>query len=221
MRWSLVLASLAGCFAKDTETQTIADPTARFAHSLVALPIGTDYLVKFNMTNTSILKKTVVGISATLVQDSKTVQTFPRAAVQKSVAPLGTVVLRYKLHAFANPGDYRLRVNTEFYDSDEEYSQVAIDAPVTLAYSDSLYDLQSIFMYIVLALGTAGTVWYMLKPTAEPSGSKSKRSKKQQQPRVDKQALEKASEELDMDWIPKQLVRQQEKANEPKKASKK
>ena len=98
------------------------------------------------MTNTGIMKKTVVGLSGFLTSpdDAGLIKSvLPPVRIQKSVKPGKTVVLKYKFTPHLEASTYGFLLVVDFYDAEESaYKQVGALDSIVLVFADTFYDVQ-------------------------------------------------------------------------------
>ncbi|KAJ3306254.1 hypothetical protein HDV03_000174 [Kappamyces sp. JEL0829] len=154
------------------------------------------------MTNNSPLTKTVFGVTGyyTDADDAgKNQVKISTDSVQKVVKSGKTAHLKFKFTPQMEASKRGLLILIDYYDSDEPaYKSIGHLNTIELVYADSLYDLQSISIYILLLALIAGSGYYVFAP----SQGKREEKKPKRTPKKPVDESKSEEEEADMDWIP-------------------
>ncbi|KAJ3323705.1 hypothetical protein HDV06_001435 [Boothiomyces sp. JEL0866] len=183
------------------EVELVHDfPKNPFAH----FNIDEKGLVRINITNKSDLTKTVFGLTGiyTDKDDAKKVITkMTTEKVQIIVKPGKTQFLKYKFMPQPEAGEYGLVVLVDYYDSEEPaYKSVGCIDTIKIVYSDSLFDLQSISIYLLLIGVVVGLIYIVVTPSGDAEAKTSKPKVKKAAPAPVKK--EDSQTEANMEWIP-------------------
>lgn len=123
-----------------------------FAHDFPKLAIKDTFvvdqkaIVRINITNQSILTKTVFKLTGSYVDSknaSKVIRTISSENVQYVVKSGKTINLKYKFIPQIEADNVALLVTVDFYDLDEtSYRSVGALQTIRVVYGDSVFDLQ-------------------------------------------------------------------------------
>ncbi|KAJ3270056.1 hypothetical protein HDV01_000604 [Terramyces sp. JEL0728] len=190
-------------------------PEVEFVHDFPKNPfshfnIDEQGLVRINITNKSDLTKTVFGLTGIYTDKDdvkKVIAKIPTEKVQIIVKPGKTQFLKYKFMPQAEAGDFGLVVLVDYYDSEEPaYKSVGCIDTIKIVYSDSLFDLQSISIYLLLIGVVVGLVYVIATPSgdSDSKATKKPKAKKAAPPPVKR---EDSQTEANMEWIPDHVAK--------------
>ncbi|KAI8927854.1 hypothetical protein BC831DRAFT_548774 [Entophlyctis helioformis] len=185
-------------------------------------------LVRINVTNTGTEIREITGVETVFTYANDPMKIISKSLPSPltfTVLPNATIVYKHFFTSTLEAQDAVLKVLLTCYNDVEYYRILAVAAPVTIVYSDSLFDLKSIVMYIfaVILMGLTGYFFYAIffMPTnAKPSKSAATATKTPGvkkapvlAPAVEAAAMDK---QPDMEWIPNHVAHQQKLSNSPK-----
>ncbi|KAI8902818.1 hypothetical protein BC833DRAFT_644979 [Globomyces pollinis-pini] len=181
-------------------------------------------LVRVNMTNNSPLTKTVYGLTGYYTDKDDVLKNQVKILhdeLNVIVKPGKTVYLKLRFTPIIDSGDFGILLLVDYYDSDEpSYKSVGALRTIKVIYADSMFDLQSIGIYVLLTLASTAFYYYFTGESAPvASTKKSSKSTKASAPKkvVEKVNTEPVAEgEVDMEWIPDH-VKQTAKASRRRK----
>ncbi|KAJ3166877.1 hypothetical protein HDU88_002963 [Geranomyces variabilis] len=195
-----------------------------FTHEFPANPFnvitaGESNEIRINIDNQGELTQTVFSVSGFLSHPTN--QTTPKrnltaTAFKRAVKPNDKTTVVYKFDFETDPGEHGLVIYVDVTDEEGNSRRaVGYRGIVKVVESASMFDLQSISIYILLLAGAGGIAYYAYDSfLGSGSGKTGRRSVKRAASStstvsVDASAPVGEPGKPDMDWIPAHLVEQQ------------
>ncbi|KAJ3187799.1 hypothetical protein HDU85_006192 [Gaertneriomyces sp. JEL0708] len=171
---------------------------------------GESTKLDITVTNTGDAKHIVSQVSGIIVNPTNTTAIYRNLTTlyyKTAVAPGENVTVPFKFVVEAEPGPYGMVVFVDVLDEENKpHREVAFQDLIQLVENDSLFDLQSISLYLLLTAGFGGVLYFVYQSFF---GGKTTGRAKRVKPVAAPVQNDVTPGEPDMEWIPEHLIKQQ------------
>ncbi|KAI8814376.1 hypothetical protein BJ742DRAFT_785105 [Cladochytrium replicatum] len=175
--------------------------------------IGENTEVQLRVKNKGGSKLTVHSLSAqlTLPKDhSKILRNLTSSSVNVNIAAGKALNVTYKFKLDVEPQDLGLSVFVHWYNADESnVRSLGYRGVIKVSSNDSLFDLQSLFLAVLL-LGGIGAAGYYSYNTYILGGKKTRKARAPKPTKEEAAAQAAAPQTVQDEWIPDHVKKQQE-----------
>ncbi|KAJ3040748.1 hypothetical protein HDV00_010505 [Rhizophlyctis rosea] len=182
--------------------------------NIITLDESTDLRIVVKNTGNDV--RTIFGVSGVLTDPKDPKQVVQNVTAQrysKEVRPGKEITLTYKLKLHRE-GEAGLVVFVDFYDGEEAALRaVAYQGEVKVQYNDSIFDLQSISIYLIL-LGFVGGAGYLAYQSFFAPAQTGRPKRRPLEPVTPAKVLPPG--QADLDWIPEHLQKAEKARQSPK-----